>query len=76
MSETTIIAPSYQTREQRSTLVRAARDTAAVAQRNLIALRRVPQAIVFTAIQPVIFVLLWRYVFGGAIRVPAGFSSS
>jgi ABC transporter DrrB family efflux protein len=75
MSETTVIAPSYQTRERRSTLVRAARDTAAVAQRNLIALRRVPQAIVFTAIQPVIFVLLWRYVFGGAIRVPAGFSS-
>jgi ABC transporter DrrB family efflux protein len=76
MSETTVIAPSYQTRERRSAFVRAARDTAAVAQRNLIALRRVPQAIVFTAIQPVIFVLLWRYVFGGAITVlPPGFSS-
>jgi ABC-2 type transport system permease protein/oleandomycin transport system permease protein len=69
MSETTVIAPSYHTRERRSTFVRAARDTAAVAQRNLIALRRVPQAIVFTAIQPVIFVLLWRYVFGGAITL-------
>jgi ABC transporter DrrB family efflux protein len=75
MSETTVTAPSYQERARRSAIVRAAYDTAAVAQRNLIALRRVPQAIVFTAIQPVIFVLLWRYVFGGALLVPAGYSS-
>jgi ABC transporter DrrB family efflux protein len=75
MSETTVTAPSYQERARRSGIVRAAHDTAAVAQRNLIALRRVPQAIVFTAIQPVIFVLLWRYVFGGALLVPAGYSS-
>jgi len=44
-------------------------DTMAVAGRNLIALRRVPQLIVFSTIQPVIFVLLWRYVFGGAVDV-------
>ena len=42
-------------------------DTMAVAGRNLIALRRVPQLIVFSTIQPVIFVLLFRYVFGGAV---------
>jgi ABC-2 type transport system permease protein/oleandomycin transport system permease protein len=44
-------------------------DIATVAQRNLITLRRVPQLLVFSTIQPVIFVLLFRYVFGGAIRV-------
>ena len=46
------------------------RDTFAIAQRNLIAYRRVPQLLVFSTIQPVIFVLMFRYVFGGAIDVP------
>ena len=46
------------------------RDTLAIAQRNLIAYRRVPQLLVFSTIQPVIFVLMFRFVFGGAITVP------
>ncbi|MGB6570406.1 MAG: ABC transporter permease [Trebonia sp.] len=45
-------------------------DTAAVAGRNLRTLLRTPQALVFATIQPMIFVLLFRYAFGGAIRVP------
>src|SRR5438094_1928287 len=47
-----------------------ARDSFAVSIRNLIAYKRVPQLLVFSTIQPVIFVLMFRYVFGGAIRVP------
>ncbi len=47
------------------------RDTWAIAQRNLIAYRRVPQLLVFSTIQPVIFVLMFRYVFGGSIRTGA-----
>ena len=43
------------------------RDTLAIARRNLIAYRRVPQLLVFSTIQPVIFVLMFRYVFGGAV---------
>ncbi len=46
------------------------RDTFAITQRNLIAYRRVPQLLVFSTIQPVIFVLMFRYVFGGAIKIP------
>jgi ABC transporter DrrB family efflux protein len=46
------------------------RDTFAITQRNLIGYRRVPQLLVFSTIQPVIFVLMFRYVFGGAIRLP------
>jgi ABC transporter DrrB family efflux protein len=46
------------------------RDTLAIMARNLIALRRVPQLLVFSTIQPVMFVLLFRYVFGGAVRTP------
>jgi ABC-2 type transport system permease protein len=48
----------------------AVSDTFAVMARNLIAYRRVPQLLVFSTIQPVVFVLLFRYVFGGAISTP------
>jgi ABC transporter DrrB family efflux protein len=47
-------------------------DSLGVTWRNLIGLRRTPQLLVFATIQPVIFVLLFRYVFGGAIEVPGG----
>ncbi|MEO8477554.1 MAG: ABC transporter permease [Actinomycetota bacterium] len=51
------------------------RDTLAVARRNLIAYRRVPQLLVFSTIQPVVFVLMFRFVFGGAITgLPRGVS--
>jgi ABC-2 type transport system permease protein/oleandomycin transport system permease protein len=45
-------------------------DTVALTGRNLLMFRRVPQLLVFSTIQPVIFVLMFRYVFGGAINVP------
>jgi len=45
-------------------------DTIDVAGRNLRTLLRTPQALIFATIQPIIFVLLFRYAFGGAIRVP------
>jgi len=50
----------------------ALRDMLAVTGRNLTSIRRVPQLLVFTLIQPVIFVVLFRYVMGGAIEVPGG----
>ncbi len=52
----------------------ATRDTFALTRRNLITYRRVPALLVFTLIEPVIFVLLFRYVFGGAIAVPGDIS--
>ncbi len=48
----------------------AVRDTLAVTGRNLLHYLRVPQLLVFTFVQPVMFVLLFRYVFGGAIPIP------
>ncbi len=56
--------------EGRSALSWAVRDTLVVARRNLIRYTRVPQLLVFTFIQPVMFVLLFRYVFGGSIKTP------
>jgi ABC transporter DrrB family efflux protein len=46
------------------------RDTMAMVGRNLTVIRRVPQLLVFSLIQPIIFVMMFRYVFGGAIHVP------
>lgn len=45
-------------------------DMFVVAERNLIALTRIPEALFFSSVQPIMFVLLFRYVFGGAIKVP------
>lgn len=36
----------------------------------MIRYRRLPQLLIFSTIQPVMFVLLFAYVFGGAIKVP------
>ena len=49
----------------------AVTDTLTITRRNLLVWMRVPAYIVFTVVQPVIFVLMFRYVFGGAIRVSA-----
>jgi ABC-2 type transport system permease protein/oleandomycin transport system permease protein len=49
---------------------RAVVDTLTVTGRNLRTYGRNPQLLVFSTIQPVMFVLLFRYVFGGAIQVP------
>jgi ABC-2 type transport system permease protein len=70
MSTTAVSLPRVEVRRGPSRIVGAARDSLAVAARNLIAYRRVPQLLVFSTIQPVIFVLMFRYVFGGAINVP------
>ena len=47
-------------------------DTLVVTERNLIRLPRAPELLLAFTIQPIMFVLLFRYVFGGAIRVPGG----
>jgi ABC-2 type transport system permease protein/oleandomycin transport system permease protein len=45
-------------------------DTLVMTKRNLTIWTRVPAYIMFTLVQPIMFVLLFRYVFGGAIPVP------
>ena len=41
-------------------------------KRTLVPYKRLPQLIVFSFIQPIMFVLLWAFVFGGAITTNAG----
>ena len=49
-------------------------DGLVLTKRNLVRIVRVPEILVFSMIQPVMFVLLFRYVFGGAIDVGGGTS--
>jgi ABC transporter DrrB family efflux protein len=53
----------------------ATTDALTIARRNLLVWMRVPAYIVFTIIQPIMFVLMFRYVFGGAIpvNIPGGY---
>ncbi|HEX9776411.1 MAG TPA: ABC transporter permease [Actinomycetota bacterium] len=45
-------------------------DGGVVARRNLIKTRRVPDILVWTTMSPIMFVLLFAYVFGGSIDIP------
>ena len=49
---------------------RLATDTLVIAERNLIRLPRAPELLIAFTVQPIMFVLLFRYVFGGAIKTP------
>ena len=57
-------------RDQRGKFASAMADGIAVTWRNLIGITRTPDAMFFSSIQPIMFILLFRYVFGGAINVP------
>lgn len=46
-------------------------DALTLAWRNLLNIRRNPQLLVFATIQPIVFVLMFRYVFGGAFNTAA-----
>jgi ABC-2 type transport system permease protein len=48
----------------------AASDGAQVAKRNLIKIKRVPEIMVWLLMSPIMFVLLFAYVFGGSIPIP------
>ena len=51
-------------------------DGLVVARRNLIQTVRVPELLFFSLVQPVIFVLLFAFVFGGAIPIPGDAGAS
>jgi ABC transporter DrrB family efflux protein len=53
-------------------LATALGDGAVVAKRNVIKIKRVPEILVFVLLSPIMFVLLFAFVFGGAIDVAGG----
>jgi ABC transporter DrrB family efflux protein len=63
MSAVAVARPSFTTRAVLSFF-----DSLIVARRNLMQIARIPAVLVFELVQPVMFVLLFRYVFGGQFR--------
>ena len=53
-----------------SSVALAITDGAVVAKRNLIKIRRVPEILIWTTMSPIMFVLLFAYVFGSNIPIP------
>ncbi|MFE6128552.1 ABC transporter permease [Streptomyces sp. NPDC056437] len=53
----------------RGGIVQSVNDSLVVAKRNLIRMLRIPEMIIFGLIQPIMFVVLFSYVFGGSIAV-------
>jgi ABC-2 type transport system permease protein/oleandomycin transport system permease protein len=68
---TVLTAPAMEpTSEHGSRLRWEIADALTITWRNLKGMSRTPEVIVFSTVQPVIFVLTFRYVFGGAIQTP------
>ena len=53
-------------------LLHALGDAAVIAKRNVIKIKRVPEVLVFVLLSPIMFVLLFAFVFGGSINIPGG----
>src|ERR1700710_1448372 len=52
-----------------TTLAETVSDSVTITKRNLIKIKRVPDLIVFSTLSPIMFVLLFVYVFGSAIPI-------
>ncbi len=48
----------------------AAQDIAGIAKRNLLRLIRTPQLLLISSLQPIMLLVLFRYILGGAIKIP------
>jgi ABC transporter DrrB family efflux protein len=66
----TTAAPTLPVPDVRDASPHVVSDALTITWRNLLNLRRNPRLLVFATIQPVVFVLMFTYVFGGAIKIP------
>jgi ABC-2 type transport system permease protein len=64
--------PAPGTAPRRSSFGWLLKDTVVLTRRSLARIAREPETLANVTIQPVIFVLLFAYVFGSAIRIPGG----
>ena len=55
--------------KQRGALTQSVSDSLVVAKRNLIRMTRIPEMVIFGLIQPIMFVVLFSYVFGGSMTI-------
>ncbi|GHA80670.1 MULTISPECIES: ABC transporter permease [Streptomyces] len=76
MTATTDTAEELLPRSHRSGIGQSVADSLVVARRNLIRMARIPEMVIFGLIQPIMFVVLFTYVFGGSIKVGSTISSA
>ncbi|WP_443054125.1 ABC transporter permease [Streptomyces sp. IBSBF 2435] len=53
----------------RGGVIQSAHDSLVVAKRNLLRMMRIPEVVIFGLIQPIMFVVLFSYVFGGSVNI-------
>ncbi|WP_031520499.1 ABC transporter permease [Streptomyces sp. NRRL F-5123] len=58
----------------RGGIVQSAHDSLVVAKRNLLRMMRIPEVVIFGLVQPIMFVVLFSYVFGGSVAVGGSLS--
>jgi ABC transporter DrrB family efflux protein len=66
---TATVATQPAAAQPRNPVSQSVRDSLVVAKRNLIRMMRIPEMIIFGMIQPIMFVVLFSYVFGGSMNV-------
>ncbi|MFI6939556.1 ABC transporter permease [Streptomyces sp. NPDC050418] len=52
------------------------RDSLVVARRNLLRMARIPEMVIFGLLQPIMFVVLFTYVFGGSMNIGGSFDKA
>ncbi|WP_327254642.1 ABC transporter permease [Streptomyces sp. NBC_01244] len=60
----------------RGGIVQGINDSLVMAKRNLIRMSRIPEMVIFGLIQPIMFVVLFSYVFGGSMMIGGSTSAS
>ncbi|CAM2804311.1 ABC transporter permease [Streptomyces albus] len=76
MTATAHAAPSGTAPKGRGGIVQSVTDSLVMAKRNLIRMVRIPEVVIFGLIQPIMFVVLFSYVFGGSIQIPGSGTSA
>jgi ABC transporter DrrB family efflux protein len=62
-------APRLAAPRPRGGVVQSLTDSLVIARRNLIRMSRIPEMVIFGLIQPIMFVVLFSYVFGGSMNI-------
>jgi ABC transporter DrrB family efflux protein len=60
----------------RGGVAQSAHDSLVVAKRNLLRMMRIPEVVIFGLVQPIMFVVLFSYVFGGSVAVGGSLSAT
>lgn len=72
----TSTTPELAAPRPRGGIVQGINDSLVMAKRNLIRMSRIPEMVIFGLIQPIMFVVLFSYVFGGSMMIGGSTSAS